>query len=88
MTGSEPNNFTGWKNSEYDSIVAKAMSESNPQKRQVLYEKALDILLYDEVPVIPLLNNTHYTLVSERVKNFEQNFFGTFQLYKMKLDTP
>ncbi|TRY26737.1 peptide ABC transporter substrate-binding protein [Brevibacillus sp. LEMMJ03] len=51
--GDSPNNRTGWVNKEYDSLMAAAKVEQDPQKRNDLLHRAEDILM-DEMPFIPV----------------------------------
>jgi oligopeptide transport system substrate-binding protein len=48
------NNRTGWSNPHYDSLLASALSESNPVKRFQILQKAETILVTDELPIIPI----------------------------------
>ena len=48
------NNRTGWSNPHYDSLLASALSESNPVKRFQILQKAETILVTDELPIVPI----------------------------------
>ena len=56
-----PNNYTGWKNNDYDRLL---------EARR--FEEA-EALLLSELPVIPLYFNPNVYLLSERVKGWEAN---------------
>ena len=60
----------------FDKTLRDASSEISTQKRYELYEKAEKILI-DELPVIPLYTYTRTYLLSERVKNWQNNILDT-----------
>jgi len=67
--GGGGNNQTGWKNSEYDRLIAEADRSPDNQKRFTLYEKAEAILL-DEAPMIPIYHYTQPTLLQPGVQGW------------------
>ena len=76
MVTNRGNNKTGWSNSEFDNILKNAASQISTSDRYNLYEKAEKILI-DELPVIPLYTYTRTYLLSERVKNWQNNILDT-----------
>jgi len=48
------NNRTGWRNAEYDKLVANAAVEADNSRRLALFHRAEDILLNQETPICPL----------------------------------
>jgi len=48
------NNRTGWKNARYDELVNEANEQTDPKKREELFQRAERILIHDELPIIPL----------------------------------
>ena len=76
MVTDRGNNKTGWSNYEFDKTLKDASSEISTQKRYELYEKAEKILI-DELPVIPLYTYTRTYLLSDRVKNWQNNILDT-----------
>jgi oligopeptide transport system substrate-binding protein len=48
------NNRTGWRNKQYDDLVAAAALESDNTKRLRIFERAEDILLNQGTPICPL----------------------------------
>ncbi len=76
MVTNRGNNKTGWSNSEFDKILKNASSQISTIERYNLYEKAEKILI-DELPVIPLYTYTRTYLLSERVKNWQNNILDT-----------
>ena len=63
-------NFTGWKNKEYDQLVEKAAMIPNSPKRKELYDKAQRILLEQGVPFIPLYTRTYTLATQPYIKNY------------------
>ncbi len=80
FTSHSANNHTGWANARFDQLVQDAARESDPVRRQVLYDGAQRILLEEEVPIIPFFVRAINLLVAERVKNFELNAMDIFFL--------
>jgi oligopeptide transport system substrate-binding protein len=76
MVTNRGNNKTGWSNSEFDNILKNAASQISTSDRYNLYEKAERILI-DELPVIPLYTYTRTYLLSQRVKNWQNNILDT-----------
>jgi oligopeptide transport system substrate-binding protein len=57
----DPTNFAKWENPKYQEILYQAEREIDPQKRQLFYLKAEEILL-EEMPVIPIFANIPHAL--------------------------
>tara|TARA_B100000963_G_scaffold304734_1_gene278676 strand:- start:5660 stop:7252 length:1593 start_codon:yes stop_codon:yes gene_type:complete len=76
MVTNRGNNKTGWSNSEFDNILKNAASQISVSDRYNLYEKAEKILI-DELPVIPLYTYTRTYLLSQRVRNWQNNILDT-----------
>lgn len=53
MTG-DGNNDTGWSNAHYDDLIHAANAETDPAKREKLFQQAETILIHDELPIVPL----------------------------------
>lgn len=65
-------NDTGYKNPEYDSLLAQASIESNPDKRRKLLEEA-ERLLISEHPVIPIYFYVSKSLIKPYVDGVTGN---------------
>ena len=63
------NNNTGWSNAEYDRLMAESGLISDPKKR---YEKLreAEMVLLDEVPILPIYWYTRTYLIHPDVKNW------------------
>ncbi|HZZ19771.1 MAG TPA: peptide ABC transporter substrate-binding protein [Opitutaceae bacterium] len=64
--GDSSDNFTGWKNADYDSLLFTAARTTDPQARYALMARAEAILMGDS-PVIPLYHYTHVFLARPSV---------------------
>ncbi|MBI2335378.1 MAG: peptide ABC transporter substrate-binding protein [Deltaproteobacteria bacterium] len=65
------NNHTGWKNPQYDTLIAQAAVEKDVQKRIQAYHQAQKLLLEDQTVIIPLFIATQNILVKKSVRNFK-----------------
>ena len=48
------NNRTGWSNTRYDELIAKAAKERDPERRMEIFREAEKILVVDEMPIMPI----------------------------------
>lgn len=80
FTSYSGNNYTKWKNKEYDSLIEKAASESNMTKRLAYYKKAQKILTEDDAVIIPLFVDALNVLVSPKVKGLSLNAMDSLHL--------
>ncbi len=48
------NNRTGWKNARYDALIREANGQTDPARREQLYQQAETLLVDDDVPIIPI----------------------------------
>jgi oligopeptide transport system substrate-binding protein len=60
------NNYTGWSDSEYDSLLFAAERTADPAARAALWQKA-EALLLQAVPIIPIYHYTHIFLIQPSV---------------------
>ncbi len=65
-------NMTGWKNAEYDALIAKSTMERDPARRFGYLQQAESLLL-NEAPVIPVYVEILHMLVKPYVKGFYGN---------------
>ena len=79
------NNRTGWKDSRFDEMVKKGVAETDPDKRQSIYENAEKYLLREQVPAIPILTDVNQVLVSQRLKGFHGNSLDLYLFQDMEL---
>jgi oligopeptide transport system substrate-binding protein len=62
-------NFTGWKNADYDNLLFTAVRTPDLAARNALYARAEAILLA-EAPIIPLYHYTHVFLLKPSVQGW------------------
>jgi oligopeptide transport system substrate-binding protein len=63
------NNYTGWKNPNYDALLFAAARETDAAKRHALYQKAESLLL-EAAPMIPIYYYTHVFLIQPSVRGW------------------
>ncbi|HEX7027016.1 MAG TPA: peptide ABC transporter substrate-binding protein, partial [Gammaproteobacteria bacterium] len=78
------NNDTGWKNAEYDRLLAEAGATLDHEQRQEVFQRAEKILV-DEVPVIPIYYYSNIHLVADSVKGWEDNIMKYYPFNRMYL---
>ena len=72
MLSDAPSNMTGYSNKDFDSLVAQAAEQSDPEDRRHFLEEAERLLLTDH-PVIPIYFYVSKHLVSPRVRGWGDN---------------
>lgn len=68
FTSDNPNNYTGWKNTDYDQLVEKIARLPHGPEREALVRKADRLLTEEEAVVVPLFHYVQDYAVSARVK--------------------
>ncbi|MFQ5611223.1 MAG: peptide ABC transporter substrate-binding protein [Anaerolineae bacterium] len=61
-------NHTGYSNPEVDALLDQAAVEQDPEKREMLYQQAEQIIIND-APWVPLNYSVEYWLIRPHVKN-------------------
>jgi oligopeptide transport system substrate-binding protein len=74
--GGGGNNDTGFANAEYDRLIAEATREGDPARRNELLHRAEQILIVEEMPIIPLYYYADMYLFRPEVRNFWPNRMG------------
>jgi len=72
MLTDAPSNMTGYSNPEFDSLVARAAEQTDPERRRHYLEEAERVLLSDH-PVIPIYFFVSKHLVSPKVRGWGDN---------------
>ncbi len=72
FTSDNPSNWTGYRSSEYDSLMDRAAVQTDPDLRKVFLAEAESVLLNDH-PVIPLYFYVNKSMVSKRVNGWGDN---------------
>lgn len=73
FTSFSETNYVNWKNSHYDSLIAKASSSEEESLRTQSYLEAQKILLEEEVVIVPLFLSSHQALVRESLGGVKLN---------------
>lgn len=67
------NNQTGWSNARYDGLIAAAARELDRTKRAALLREAEQLLIEQELPIIPVYIYVKKGLLSAKVCGFHEN---------------
>lgn len=78
------NNRTGWENAQYDQYITQSYKETDPEKRNQLFQKA-EAILVEEVPIIPIYHYTKPFLLAPEVKGFQPNLLGYIPYHTLHL---
>ncbi len=79
------NNSTGWADPAYDRLVRAAGAETDPARRNELYQQA-EALLLDAAPIAPLYFNTRVFLCHPTVRNWLPALLGIHQYKNVYLE--
>ena len=85
MESDDPSNMTGFDNDEYDSLMDRAATQTDPRVRQAYLEEA-ETLLLAEHPVIPLYFFVNKNMVSPRVRGWQDNVLNYHYSQHLSLD--
>ena len=85
FTTHSPNNFTGWGSEAYDRLVTELRNETRAVKRAALIS-SLEKILWQEAPMIPLLQQVLRFAYSKRVVGFRANPFGVILFRELRLN--
>jgi len=70
-----PNNYSSYRNSEYDRLLREANRQRDPEARMALLQQA-EAMMLSEHPVVPVFFYTRRFLVKPHVAGFEPNSRG------------
>lgn len=83
--GDSGNNHTGWKDADYDALLANAARTPDPTARSGLLQKA-ETLLLDAAPIAPLYYNTHVYLIQPVVKGWAPTSLDSLEYDHVSLE--
>ena len=86
MTSDSGNNQTGWKNAEYDRLIAEAKKTTDPAARYGYYQRCEQILA-DECPLAPIYFYSRNNLRLPVVKGWSGNLLDYHMLKGVYLDS-
>ncbi|MMZ60238.1 Oligopeptide-binding protein OppA precursor [compost metagenome] len=75
-TSNSGNNTTGFKNAEYDKLVQDAKTSSENAKRNEYFKKAEEILIKDNMILMPVYYYTNVALEKTWLKGVVLDFSG------------
>jgi len=78
-------NQTGWKNPEYDKLIAAAAREKDPKRRLQIFHET-EAILMDELPIIPIYSYVIVNMVKPYVHGFYANAQDVHPLREMWID--
>lgn len=88
FTTDSGNNRTGWGNHRYDALISQAAAEPDPDRRFELYNEAQQILVEQDVPIIPLFIAVQNTLIKPYVKNLKLNAMELLYFKNVSREAP
>jgi len=83
MTSDDPSNYGGWSNARYDALISKGLATSD-QAQGNRYFREAELILTDEIPVIPLYTNVQNTLVDPRVSGWGRDGAQNYKFVSLK----
>jgi len=78
-------NQTGWKNPQYDKLIEAAGRETDPQRRMRIFHDA-EVILMDELPIIPIYSYVIVNMVKPYVHGFYANAQDVHPLRDLWID--
>jgi peptide/nickel transport system substrate-binding protein len=72
-------NYAFYKNDEMDAYLLGARRETDPAKRQELYEKCLALWRRD-LPIVPLIHSSNIVVTRSELTGFELQLIGDLRL--------
>jgi oligopeptide transport system substrate-binding protein len=79
--GGGGNNWTGWADSKYDSLIRSAAAEVDYAKRMEHFQQA-EALLLEAAPITPIMFGARVYAIHPGVKNWEPALLG-FHRYQL-----
>lgn len=87
FAGTSDMNWTGWRDADYDRLLAEAARERDPAARAEKLRAAERILL-DAVPVIPTVFNRNKFLIQPSVRGWFPNLLDIHPYNDVRLECP
>ena len=78
-----PPNYTRYKNTAFDVLYEKALSEKNDSLRYQLYQQ-MDRIIINDAPVVPLWYDMAIHLVHKNITNFYPNSLNLLEVRRLK----
>ena len=78
-----PPNYTRFKNSDFDLLYERSLTEINDSLRYNIYRQ-MDRIIISEAPIVPLWYDMVLHLVHTNIKNFSPNSLNMLELRRVK----
>lgn len=82
------NNRARWSQARYDELIHSARSSKNPTFRNRAYREAHELLLRDEVVLVPLYHEANLGLVKSRVRGLRVSPLSVLEIREIQLVGP
>ena len=80
------NNLTGYKNPDYDKLIAQGTDEADPAKRAALFSKAEAMIINRDGVLVPLYYNTAINMWKKNVRGLSVNALDLHPLKALDID--
>jgi len=80
-----PNNYTGYKNPKYDLLVSEIGRCPEGKRRQQLIEEAQNILLTEDMVIMPLFHYLQHVLIGDRWQGLDLTPMGILYFHRASL---
>lgn len=87
FTSTNGNNWTGWSDQAYDGIIDAATVESDPARRDALFQEA-EAKLLAACPLTPIYHGAQAYLIDPAVKHWEPSLLGFHRYKYVELQSP
>ncbi|MBI3805892.1 MAG: peptide ABC transporter substrate-binding protein [Nitrospirae bacterium] len=84
FTSTSGNNYSHWKNADYDRLISEAASEPDETKRRNLYDETQRILTERAAPMIPLFFAAQNLLIKPEIQGLQVNAMDLLYLKEAK----
>ena len=81
------NNNTGWSNAKYDGLIRAAAAEADPKKRSELFFEAEQILVEQELPILPIYIYVNQGMLRDTVLGWHENVLDSHPFRYISMDT-
>ena len=85
FTSTSGNNHLRWKNPQFDALIARGAAESDPARRQAIYDEAQTLLTETDAALISLFVTAQNVLVKPYVKGLKLNAMELLYLKRVEL---
>ena len=87
MESDNPSNFTGYSSSDFDDLMERAATQSNPELRSAYMGQAEREML-DDYPLAPIYFYVNKSMVSTRVIGWGDNVLNYHYSQHLRLADP